>query len=111
MIVAVMLVGLSASANARGVVLLGDYKAVQNENERKTLKIYLSGVIDGISALQAEERSHGKQTSFCIPQNMTLTVEQAEDIMMRRATPGGPDDIPIATYLVAGLKDTFPCQH
>jgi hypothetical protein len=111
MIVALMLVGLSSSADAH-TMPLGDYKAAKNENEKNFIKNYLSGVIAGISAFYAEITVHGKQAPFCIPPNLALTTEQAEDIIMRDASrTGGPDDIDVATYLVDGLKDTFPCDE
>jgi hypothetical protein len=111
MLITLMLVGLSSSADAH-TMPLRDYKALKNENEKDFIKNYLSGVIAGISALYADLIVHGKQTPFCIPSNLALTSEQAEDIIMRAASrTDGPDDIDVATYLVDGLKVTFPCQH
>jgi hypothetical protein len=41
---------------------------------------------------------------------MAITVEQAEDIMLRYAEKKQlPGTIPIAVPLLDGLKDAFPC--
>ena len=53
----------------------------------------------------------GQQPLFCLPDNLALTVGQAEDIMMRQAQKmTDPDQLPIGRLLVEGLKDTFPCD-
>jgi hypothetical protein len=36
-------------------------------------------------AYNARTKSQGGQQAFCMPANLVLTVEQAEDIMLRRA--------------------------
>jgi hypothetical protein len=46
-----------------------------------------------------------------MPRNLTLTVEQADDIMMREAAKvANPDEFYISIILLHGLKDTFLCQ-
>jgi hypothetical protein len=42
-------------------------------------------VKQGLLAFDAELAVEGRQRLFCLPQNLALTVEQAEDIMMREA--------------------------
>ena len=115
MVIALMLVGLSSSADAD--VRLRDYKAAKNENEKTlshgtALKLYLAGVREGLIFLNEELAIKSRQRLFCMPDNLVLTIEQAEDIMMRKAerTAYG-DDFDIPFLLMAGLEDTFPCQH
>ena len=111
MIVAVMLVGLSSSADAMSVIFK-NYKAAKNDDEKALMKLYLDGVREGVSIFDAELAVEGRQPLFCMPNNLALTVEQAEDIMMREAEKNtDPDNVPVSLLLVEGLKDTFPCQH
>jgi hypothetical protein len=43
---------------------------------------------------------------------LALTVEQAEEIMMRKAKKmADPDGVPISIILIDGLQDTFPCDE
>jgi hypothetical protein len=110
MVVALTLVSLSSSADAG--VTLRDYKVAKNENEKTLLKMYLAGVRDGLVYLNAELEIEGRQRLFCMPDNLVLTFEQAEDIMMRKAEKTAySDDFNISFLLKDGLKDTFPCQH
>ena len=110
MVVALTLVSLSSSADAG--VTLRDYKVAKNENEKTLLKMYLAGVREGLIFLNEELAIKSRQRLFCMPDNLVLTIEQAEDIMMRKAerTAYG-DDFDIPFLLMAGLEDTFPCQH
>jgi hypothetical protein len=110
MIVAVMLVALSSSARAQ--IILRDYKGPKNENEKALNEMYLEGVIHGVQLLNAAVRQDGQKPEFCMPPKLALTIEQAEDIMMRAAkTVAEPDCFPIAVLLIEGLKETFPCDE
>ena len=115
LVVALMLFSLTSGADAR--VVLRDYiAAAKDEKARNVLKIYLSGVIDGIIYFDAALAIEGRQRLFCKPDNLALTFDQAEDIMMREAQDmkdvvDGPGDYPVSTLLIGGLEHTFPCQH
>jgi hypothetical protein len=112
MIVALMLVGLSSSADARSDVTFKSYKAAKSEDEKAIRKLYLDGMRSGVVMFDAALVAAGRQPLFCMPEKLALTVEQAEDIMMREAQKRtDPDDFPISLLLINGLKDTFPCQH
>jgi hypothetical protein len=99
LVVALMLFSLTSGADAR--VVLRDYiAAAKDEKARNVLKIYLSGVIDGIIYFDAALAIEGRQL-FCKPDDVTLTFDQAEDIMMREAQDmkdvvGGPGDYPVS---------------
>ena len=110
MVIAMMLVGLSSSANAMSVIFK-NYKAAKGD-EKALMKLYLDGVREGLAMFDAELAVEGRQPLFCMPNDLALTVEQAEDIMMREAEKStDPDHVPVSLLLVEGLKDTFPCQH
>jgi hypothetical protein len=66
MVVALMLFSLTSGADAR--VVLRDYTAAaKDEKARNVLKIYLSGVIDGIIYFDAALAIEGRQRLFCKP--------------------------------------------
>jgi hypothetical protein len=80
--------------------------------KKALLEMYLDGVKDGAQFLNAVARREGQKPEFCLPKDLALTVDQAEDIVMREAKKmSGPDDLPLALVLINGLKDTFPCDE
>ena len=110
MVIALMLFGLSSSANAM-TVIFKDYKAAANKDEKAFYYLYLDGVREGIVELNVVLKKNRQQPLFCLPEKLELNVEQAEDIMMRQAQKmTDPDQLPIGRLLVEGLKDTFPCD-
>jgi len=110
MVIALMLFGLSSSANAM-TVIFKDYKAAANKDEKAFYYLYLDGVREGIVELNVVLKKNRQQPLFCLPEKLELNVEQAEDIMMRQAQKmTDSDQLPIGRLLVEGLKDTFPCD-
>jgi hypothetical protein len=108
-VIALILFGLTSSANAM-TVTFKDYKAA-NEDEKAFYLLYLDGVREGIIGLN-EAMAKKQQPLFCLPPKLELTVEQAEDIMMRQAQDmTDPDQLSIGLLLAEGLKDTFPCNE
>jgi hypothetical protein len=57
-------------------------------------QVYLKGVVDGLIAFSVAQNARDR--FFCIPPKMAITVEQAEDIMLRYAdtAPGDLVDFP-----------------
>jgi hypothetical protein len=107
-VIALMLFGLTSSANAM-TVIFKDYKAA-NDDEKAFYLLYLDGVREGIIELNVVLAKR-QQPLFCLPEKLALTVGQAEEIMMRQAEKvTDPDQLPIALLLGEGLKDTFPCD-
>ena len=108
-VIALILFGLTSSANAM-TVTFKDYKAAANKDEKAFYLLYLDGVREGIIELNVlQAKRH--QPLFCLPEKLTLTVGQAEDIMMRQAQKvADPDQLPIGRLLAEGLKDAFPCD-
>jgi hypothetical protein len=110
-VIALMLVSLTSSADAM-TVIFKDYKAAANKDEKAFYLLYLDGVREGIVELNVVLEEKGQQPLFCLPEKLELTVEQAEDIMMRQAQKmTDPDQLPIGLLLAQGLQNTFPCQH
>jgi hypothetical protein len=109
-VIALLLFGLTSSANAM-TVIFKDYKAANND-ERAFYLLYLDGVREGIIELNVVLEEKRQQPLFCLPDNLALTVGQAEDIMMRQAEKiTDPDQVPIGLLLAQGLQNTFPCDE
>jgi hypothetical protein len=46
-----------------------------------------------------------------LPENLAMPVEQAEDIMLRRADKtSAKGEMLVSILLLNGLRDTFPCE-
>ncbi len=104
---AVLILGISAASAAS--VNLDKYRNAKGEELKGIYKIYLDGVREGLvvhSAMQNQETR-----IFCMPGNLALTIDQAEDIMLRFANDRKmPGDSPISILLLGGLQATFPCR-
>jgi len=108
--ITLMLVSLTSSADAM-TVIFKDYKAATSD-EKAFYYLYLDGVREGIVELNVVLEEKRQQPLFCLPERLELTIEQAEDIMMRQAQKmTDPDQLPIGLLLAQGLQNTFPCQH
>jgi Rap1a immunity proteins len=95
---------------ANGAVLLGDYKAPKNYDDRAFSDAYLRGVMDGLTQANVALAIEGKPQLFCLPPNLAITAAQAEDIMLREAKQTtAPDSADISLLLYFGLEETFPC--
>jgi len=71
-------------------------------------QVYLKGVVDGLIAFSVAQDARDRL--FCIPPKMAITVEQAEDIMLRYAEKRQlPGTVPIGVPLLGSFKDAFPC--
>jgi hypothetical protein len=100
-----------SDANAASI-LLRTYKSPIDKADKAALKVYLDGVKEGIIMLNLTLQMEGRQPFFCQPQTLALNVEQAEEIMMRKAKKmADPDGVPISLILIHGLQDTFPCDE
>lgn len=109
-VIALILFGLTSSANAM-TVIFKDYKAANND-ERAFYLLYLDGVREGIIELNVVLEEKRRKPLFCLPEKLALTVGQAEDIMMRQAEKiTDPDQLPIGLLLAQGLQNTFPCDE
>ena len=109
-VIALILFALNSSANAM-TILFKDYKAAKSD-EKALYYLYLDGVREGIIELNVVLKEKKQQPLFCLPEKLELTIEQAEDIMMRQAEKiTDPDQLPIGLILAQGLQNTFPCHE
>ena len=92
-------------------VIFKDYKGANND-ERAFYLLYLDGVREGIIELNVVLEEKRQQPLFCLPEKLVLTIEQAEDIVMRQAEKiTDPEQLPIGLLLAQGLQNTFPCDE
>ena len=102
-VIALMLFNLISSANAM-TVIFKDYKAAANKDEKAFYLLYLDGVREGIIELNVVLEEKRQQPLFCLPEKLELTIEQAEDIMMRQAEKiTDLDRFPIGLILAQGF--------
>src|SRR5215467_13361803 len=107
LVIAALLTLASSSASAQ-TVRLDQYRHPSEPKFKDFNKLYLKGVMDGFIAYSVAQDARDR--FFCIPPKLAVTVEQAEDIMLRYAEKKQlPGTVPIAVPLLDGLKDAFPC--
>jgi hypothetical protein len=110
LIIALILFALAWSANA--AVIFKDYKAPKDQYQVTLNKVYLDGLKDGLIASQAEMKFLGQRPEICLPNDLALTAEHAEEIVMREADKvTNPDSRLVAVLLLWGLEETFPCDN
>ena len=102
---------LMATPVAAADVRLDNYRHPQSENFRIFNRMYLDGVKGGLMASNAWIRSRGGEMAFCMPPDLALSTEQAEEIMLKAADKrAAKGDWPVASLLLWGLRDTWPCE-
>jgi hypothetical protein len=106
LVIAALLTFASGSALAQ-TVRLDEYQHPSEPKFKEFNHIYLKGLVDGFIAYSVAD---ARNRFFCIPPNLAITLEQAEDIMLRYAEKKQlPGTVPIGVPLFFGLKDAFPC--
>ena len=66
---------------------------------------------DGIVSYNVLLQENNTKKIFCLPSDLVLTVQQAEEIINHVANRlAKPDDVPISVLLVVGLQEAFPCS-
>ena len=102
LVIAALLALASSSASAQ-TVRLDQYRHPSEPKFKDLNQLYLKGVVDGLIAYSVAQDARDR--FFCIPPKMTITVDQAEDIMLRYAEKRQlPGTVPIGSF-----KDAFPC--
>ena len=110
-ILSACLLALTAAHVAAADIRLDSYRNPRNEGVRNAYLLYLDGVRGGLLASNAWIRSRGGQLAFCMPGNLAMTAEQTEDIILKSADKrAAKGDMLIASLLLWGLQDTFPCE-
>jgi Rap1a immunity proteins len=106
-IVFATLLTLASSFASAQTVKLDEYQHPSEPKFKQFNQIYLKGVVDGFMAYSVAD---ARNRFFCIPPTLAITIEQAEDIMLRYAESKQlPGTVPIGVPLFFGLKDAFPC--
>ena len=106
----VCILALTAIPVAAADVRIGAYRDPPSEGVRNAYRVYLDGVKGGLMASNAWAKNHGRQ-AFCMPENHVLTTEDAEDMMLKSAQKrAAKDDTFVASLLLSGLRDAFPCE-
>ena len=102
---------LAAAPAAAADVRLESYRNPKNETFRTFNHLYLDGVRAGLMAYNVWLTRRGGQPAFCMPGDFVLGIEQTEEIMLKAAEKRkAAGDMLIAIPLLAGLRDTFPCE-
>ena len=97
---------VAAGAALAQTVRLDQYRHPSEPKFKVFNQLYLKGVLDGFMAYSVAQ--HARDS--CLPPDMAMTVEQAEEIMLRFAERKQlPETIPIAVPLLGGLKEAYPC--
>ena len=77
-------------------------------SQRLRAKARSRGVVDGLIAYSVAQDARNR--FFCMPPKLAITVEQAEDIMLRYAEKKQlPGTVPIGVPMLGGFKDAFTC--
>jgi hypothetical protein len=104
-------IALTATPAAASDVRLDSYRNPRNENFRTYNRLYLDGAKSGFMAYNAWLSRYGGQPAFCVPSDLAMTGEQAEDIMFKHAEKtSAKGDMLVSILLLNGLKDAFPCE-
>jgi hypothetical protein len=92
-------------------VRIDQYRHPKTKEFHELDRLYLGGIKSGLTWYNAYLISEHQKPAFCLPDNLALTNEQAEDILLRWAKKNRPpDDFPISLALLYGLQETFPCR-
>jgi len=110
-ILSVSLLALVAGPAVAADVRLDSYRHPQNERFREFNQLYLDGVRAGLMSYNARLKTHGGQLAFCMPDNLVLTADKSEEIMLRSAEKrSAKGDMLVSILLLSGLTDEFPCD-
>jgi hypothetical protein len=100
---------LASSIASAQTVRLEQYQHPSEPKFQVFNRLYLAGVRDGLMAYSV--RRGAKDPVFCLPPDLVLTTEQAEDIMLRTAEKRHTlGSTPIGVPLLLGLAETYPCD-
>ncbi len=106
LVIAALVTLASGSASAQ-TVRLDQYRNPSEPKFKIFNHLYLKGVVDGFIAYSVAD---SRNRFFCIPPDLAITVEQAEDIMLKYAEKKQlPGTVPIGVPLFGGLREAFPC--
>ena len=109
-ILSACVLALTAAPAAAVDIRLDSYRNPRNETARIFNHMYLDGAKGGLMAYNAWLARHG-QPSFCMPNDLALSTEQTEEIMLKSADKrSAKGDWLVSSLLLWGLQDTYPCE-
>jgi hypothetical protein len=111
--VAALFISLAVPSNSQ-TLRMGGYMHPKNAEERFLFSMYVAGVRDGLEFYAAVEQKQNPAAKrlFCLPKNIALVTEQAEEIIRRWAEQHSDsiaDRDSVALTLLLGLEQNFPC--
>jgi hypothetical protein len=110
------LLGVLMTSTANAEVTLKSFKATRaaGGHQWDLMRIYLSGVSNGLGYANVELISQHKPPIFCQPGNLKINMENLLDIIdqtVARANPPLGDDAWVEGLILLGLEHTFPCAE
>jgi hypothetical protein len=72
---------------------------------------FLAGNVNGLIWANTNLRSNDHTELFCVPATVSLSVQQAVDLMLKRIKENPTDgQLPAGSLMLQSLKDAFPCK-
>lgn len=71
----------------------------------------LAGNMNGLIWANGDLRSNGHTELFCVPPSVSLSIQQAVEIMSKRIQEKPTEgQLPVGSLMLQTLKQTFPCN-
>ena len=100
-----------ATDGSSATMLFRNYNNPESPTMRLLNERHLDGIIDGIVSYNVLLQENNTKKIFCLPLDLVLTVQEAEEIINHVAhRHANPDDVPISVLLVVGLQEAVPCS-
>ena len=72
---------------------------------------FLAGNVNGLIWANANLRGSGHTELFCPPAPISLSVQQAVDIMSKHIKENPAEgELPVGSLMLQGLRDSYPCK-
>jgi hypothetical protein len=72
---------------------------------------FLAGNVNGLIWANAKLRSNDHVELFCVPPSISLSVQQAVEIMAKHIQEDPAEgQLPVGPLMLQSLKETFPCK-
>ena len=82
-----------------------------NEEKAELAKIWIDGMVTGLSWANVVLKSQGRSRLYCPPPDLALTNEQQIDILRRGvADEPGWGTYPVGLIMLQALQLAYPCQ-
>jgi hypothetical protein len=108
-----VLMSISFIANAgNGGMSIGEYKRFMAEPDSEgTLQIYINGLWEGISWMDAKNAAYSQKQLYCPPKGVTLSGVDIKGAVDFYAAGAKLDDAyPVAFVIFDSVKALYPCK-